>query len=70
MVHLRGLHLDLFQPVHVSPASVTVFDFHSYGVTMVKCNDTGGLDDLLPEPDPSDSQPPASEPHVSEEVSS
>jgi hypothetical protein len=32
---------------------------------MVKCNDTGGLDDLLPEPDPSDSQP-----SVSEEVSS
>jgi hypothetical protein len=35
--------------VHVAPASVTVFDFHPYGVMMVKCNDTGGLDDLLPE---------------------
>jgi probable phosphoglycerate mutase len=70
IAHYSGMHLDLFQRVHVSPASVTVFDFHSYGVTMVKCNDTGGLDDLLPEPDPSDSQPPASEPHVSEEVSS
>jgi hypothetical protein len=30
---------------------VTVFDFHSYGVMLVKCNDTGGLDDLLPEPE-------------------
>jgi hypothetical protein len=29
-----------------------VFEFHPYGVMMVKCNDTGGLDDLLPEPDP------------------
>ena len=65
IAHYSGMHLDLFQRVHVSPASVTVFDFHSYGVTMVKCNDTGGLDDLLPEPDPSDSQP-----SLSEEVSS
>ncbi len=51
IAHYSGMHLDLFQRVHVSPASVTVFDFHSYGVMMVKCNDTGGLDDLLPEPE-------------------
>ncbi|MDZ4826515.1 MAG: MSMEG_4193 family putative phosphomutase [Actinomycetota bacterium] len=51
IAHYTGVHLDLFQRVHVSPASVTVFDFHTYGVMMVKCNDTGGLDDLLP-PDP------------------
>ena len=50
IAHYSGMHLDLFQRVHVSPASVTVFDFHTYGVMMVKCNDTGGLDDLLPEP--------------------
>jgi hypothetical protein len=29
-----------------------VLDFHTYGVLLVKCNDTGGLDDLLPEPEP------------------
>jgi probable phosphoglycerate mutase len=51
IAHYSGMHLDLFQRVHVSPASVTVFDFHTYGVVMVKCNDTGGLDDLLPEPE-------------------
>jgi probable phosphoglycerate mutase len=51
IAHYTGMHLDLFQRVHVSPASVTVFDFHTYGVMMVKCNDTGGLDDLLPEPE-------------------
>ena len=51
IAHYTGMHLDLFQRVHVSPASVTVFDFHPFGVTMVKCNDTGGLDDLLPEPE-------------------
>ena len=50
IAHYTGVHLDLFQRVHVSPASVTVFDFHPYGVMMLKCNDTGGLDDLLPDP--------------------
>jgi probable phosphomutase (TIGR03848 family) len=56
IAHFSGMHLDLFQRVHVSPASVTVFEFHSYGVMMVKCNDTGGLDDLLPEP-PAEAKP-------------
>ena len=51
IAHYTGLHLDQFQRLNVSPASVTVFDFHAYGVMMVKCNDTGGLDDLLPEPE-------------------
>ena len=51
IAHYTGMHLDLFQRVHVSPASVTVFDFHAYGSMLVKCNDTGGLDDLLPEPE-------------------
>src|SRR5437868_5863360 len=51
IAHYTGVHLDLFQRVHVSPASVTVFEFHPFGVMLVKCNDTGGLDDLLPEPE-------------------
>src|SRR5690242_17398459 len=46
-----GMHLDLFQRLHVSPASVTVLEFHKFGATLVKCNDTGGLDDLLPAPE-------------------
>jgi probable phosphoglycerate mutase len=61
IAHYSGMHLDLFQRVHVAPASVTVFDFHAFGVMLVKCNDTGGLDDLLPEPEangaPADEQP-------------
>lgn len=47
IAHYTGMHLDLFQRVHVSPASVTVFDFHQFGVMLLKCNDTGGLDDLV-----------------------
>jgi probable phosphomutase (TIGR03848 family) len=50
IAHYTGMHLDLFQRLHVSPASVTVFDFHAYGALLVKCNDTGGLADLVPEP--------------------
>jgi probable phosphomutase (TIGR03848 family) len=51
IAHYTGMHLDLFQRLHVSPASATVLDFHAYGVLLVKCNDTGGLEDLLPEPE-------------------
>jgi probable phosphoglycerate mutase len=43
-----GVHLDLFQRITVSPASVTAFEFSAHGVSMVKCNDTGTLDELRP----------------------
>ena len=52
IAHYTGMHLDLFQRLHVSPASATVLDFHAYGTLLVKCNDTGGLEDLIPEPTP------------------
>ena len=48
IAHYTGVHLDLFQRIHVSPASVTVLEFHSFGVMLVKSNDTGSLDELLP----------------------
>ena len=50
IAHFTGVHLDLFQRIVVSPASVTAFAFSPHGVAMVKCNDTGGLDDLKPPP--------------------
>jgi probable phosphoglycerate mutase len=50
IAHYTGMHLDLFQRLHVSPASVSVLDFHPYGALLVKCNDTGGLADLVPPP--------------------
>jgi probable phosphoglycerate mutase len=52
IAHYAGMHLDLFQRVHVSPASITVLEFHTHGVLLVKCNDTGTLDELLPTPAP------------------
>lgn len=51
IAHYTGVHLDLFQRIVVSPASVTAFEFGPHGVAMLKCNDTGVLDELRP-PDP------------------
>ena len=50
IAHYTGLHLDLFQRVVVSPASVTVFDLSPHGAALVKCNDTGDLDELRASP--------------------
>lgn len=48
IAHYAGIHLDLFQRIVVSPASVTAFEFSAHGVAMLKCNDTGTLDELQP----------------------
>jgi probable phosphomutase (TIGR03848 family) len=57
IAHYTGVHLDLFQRIVVSPASVTAFEFGHHGVAMLKCNDTGGLDELkLPEPKESEQE--------------
>jgi probable phosphoglycerate mutase len=69
IAYFTGMHLDMFQRLHVSPASVTVFDFHTYGVMMVKCNDTGGLDDLLPTPEAPATEATAGEAGANEPVS-
>jgi probable phosphoglycerate mutase len=50
IAHYTGVHLDLFQRIVVSPASVTAFAFVGHGVAMLKCNDTGTLDELTPPP--------------------
>ena len=52
IAHYTGMHLDLFQRIVVSPASVTVFELSAHGAAMLKCNDTGSLDELRPRPDP------------------
>lgn len=50
IAHYTGVHLDLFQRINVSPASVTVFEFHPIGVMMLTSNDTGGVAEFLPAP--------------------
>jgi probable phosphoglycerate mutase len=56
IAHYTGVHLDLFQRIVISPASVSAFAFSGYGVAMLTCNDTGSLDDLRPAP-PNDEGP-------------
>jgi len=48
IAHYTGMHLDLFQRVVVSPASVTVFEVHAFGAALVKANETGSLAELVP----------------------
>ena len=57
IAHFTGVHLDLFQRIVVSPASVTVFELGEHGAAMVKCNDTGLLDELVPSPPKPDVPP-------------
>ena len=52
IAHFTGVHLDLFQRINVSPASVTVFTLGRHGAMLMKCNDTGSLSELIPAPDP------------------
>ena len=60
IAHYTGVHLDLFQRIVVSPASVTAFAFSPHGVALLKCNDTGGLDELVP-PKPDKTTEPTTE---------
>ncbi len=52
IAHFTGLHLDQFQRIVVAPASVSVFELTSTGSALVKANDTGTLDDLVPPAEP------------------
>lgn len=48
IAHYTGMHLDLFQRVQVSPASVTIFEVGRFGAVLVKANETGSLAELVP----------------------
>lgn len=57
IAHFTGVHLDLFQRIAVSPASVTVFTLGPHGATLMKCNDTGSLSELIPPPEAATAEP-------------
>lgn len=51
LVHYTGSHLDHIDKFAVSPASVNIIEVSPYGASVLKFNDTGGLDELrAPEP--------------------
>jgi probable phosphoglycerate mutase len=57
IAHHSGMHLDQFQRIVVSPASVPIFELGPHGAALLTCNDTGDLPSLVAAPD----QPPATE---------
>jgi probable phosphoglycerate mutase len=48
VAHYTGVHLDLFQRIMVSPASVTAVALTPHGAALLKCNDTGDFAELVP----------------------
>jgi probable phosphoglycerate mutase len=58
VAHYAGIHLDLFQRLVVSPASVTVLWIGPWGPRVVRLNDAGPLDEIRPPkpPEKSDGQ--------------
>jgi probable phosphomutase (TIGR03848 family) len=57
VAHYAGLHLDLFQRLIVSPASVTVIWTGPWGPRLVRFNDAGPLEDIQP-PKPAEKPAP------------
>ena len=50
IAHFTGLALDLFQRIAVAPSSIAVLELGTFGATLLKCNDTGSLDELASRP--------------------
>ena len=48
VAHYAGIHLDLFQRLVISPASVSVIWIGPHGPRLVRLNDAGPLDELKP----------------------
>ncbi len=48
VAHYIGVHLDLFQRLVVSPASLTILAFERFGPRLIRFNDTGTLPPLAP----------------------
>jgi len=46
LAHFAGIHIDLYQRLEVSPASVTVLALGDGGPRVLRVNDTGSLTDL------------------------
>jgi probable phosphomutase (TIGR03848 family) len=64
VAHFTGLPLDLFQRVAVAPASVTVLEIGQFGATLLKSNDTGSLEELVPAPAPEPTTPEPTTPEL------
>jgi probable phosphomutase (TIGR03848 family) len=43
VAHYLGVHLDLFQRIEISPASVSIIAVHHWGAQVIRLNDIGDL---------------------------
>jgi probable phosphoglycerate mutase len=50
IAHYSGQHLDHYERIAAAPASVSAVQVGVHGALVLKCNDTGSLQDLLPPP--------------------
>lgn len=50
LAHFAGMHLDLFERFVVDPASISVIAVHDGSPRVLRVNDTGDLDALVPAP--------------------
>jgi probable phosphomutase (TIGR03848 family) len=57
LAHYAGVHLDLFQRLIVSPASLTAILLGDRIPRILRTNDTGGVDDLIPRRPPRRQRP-------------
>jgi probable phosphomutase (TIGR03848 family) len=53
-----GLHLDQFQRIHADPASLTVIRYTELRPFLVRLNDTGGAEGIVPAPGAGDGDAP------------
>jgi probable phosphoglycerate mutase len=51
IAHYIGMHLDLFQRLEISPASLSILVFGKMGSRLVRLNDTSHLPDVKSRPD-------------------
>ncbi|MBI3942510.1 MAG: MSMEG_4193 family putative phosphomutase [Chloroflexi bacterium] len=51
IAYYAGIHLDLFQRLAISPASVTIISLSPFGPRIVRVNDTGRWPDLAKKPE-------------------
>jgi len=56
VAHYAGVHLDLFQRIVISPASVSVIWIGPRGPRLVRLNDAGPLDEIKPPKPPEKSE--------------
>jgi probable phosphomutase (TIGR03848 family) len=60
VAHYLGMHLDLFQRIHIDTASVTAIAFHGAFPRIVRMSDTGDYSSLAPPVPPRPAKPKAS----------